>query len=161
MNDANRCYYAGKAVGNIRCQVDAALEAKDEHALKGALFQISQAGKDAAKMLPNAKEIAHTIAHRGRMLLKIATDLHGNASKHPRFFDTQLSPLRGYAQELENRAMISCLGFQYPSHALEKLPPIPKDVKKAAEQSKKEYNQDLMKRHRKWLKKFQKKGKPS
>jgi hypothetical protein len=154
IDETGRCYKVGGAVENVRCQVDAAINAKDEHAFKGALFQISKSGKAAAGMLPDAKEIANTIAHRGRMLLKIATDLHGTAQKHARFFEDQLSPLRGYAQELENRAMISCLGYQYPSHDLEPLPAISKTVKKAAEQSRKRYNADLLKRHQKWLKKM-------
>jgi hypothetical protein len=155
--EPGRCYTAGVAVGQVQCQIDAAIEStiesKNESALKFALYKVSKFGKDAATMIPDGKDIANIIAHRSRMLLKIATDLHGKAPKEARFFQDQLYPLRGYAYELENRAMISCVGYQHPSHELEPLPPIPKGVKKEAEKEKKKYHEDILKRHQKWLKK--------
>lgn len=155
-DEKSRCYSLGAAVHTLRCNVDCALSAKDPSDLKLALYQLSQAGKKAALATPEGKDLANKISHRGRRLLKIVTDLGQKAVQHERFLSHQLGPLRGYAMELENRSMNSCLGFNYPSHNLEDLPPIPKDVVKAADNERKATEKRLVERHKAYIKKIKK-----
>jgi hypothetical protein len=161
MTDQARCFNAGTAVGKILTNINAALDTQSESGLKRALYDLKNAGQQASKMIPDGKDIANVIAHRGRMLLKLATDLHEKTKKHAGFFQEQLLHLRAYAHEVENKAMTSCLGYQYPSQKLEKLPSVPKAVKKDAEKERISYQKDLLRRHQAWLKKVSLKRKPS
>lgn len=145
-----RCYRAGGAVSLVRCTVESALSSKDVSALKSALWALSRAGKEASEVIPEAKDISHKIAFRGKMLYRIADDLGEKAASHERFFSDQLRSLIPYAVELEKRSYNSCLDKVYEDRKLDKLPSVPKNVAASAKKEKDRRAKAVLARNPEW-----------
>jgi len=145
-----RCYRAGGASREVRCLVHSAQSAKDVYALKNSLWGLATAAKEASHVIPEAKSISNVIAHRGKMLYRIADSLEEKVKSHEKFFFEQLRSLHGYAFELERMAYNSCIDKVYPEPKLSKLPSVPKNIATEVKKAKDKKAADERRRNASW-----------
>lgn len=161
MTEKLRCYRAAKAAIEIACQVENVTNAIGKSStfhgdFSAGLKQLKDAAFEVRKDVPRARDLAKKIHDRAAELEKITKELVILDDNHKRFLMNQGASMRGYAREIQSRALSTCGGARAPAQPIEALPPIPKEILrefKAAEVKRKSNEAKTRKYHAQFKKK--------
>lgn len=126
-----RCYRAAHAAIEIACSVEKLANATGHSStfhgdFSDSLKSLKEAAHEVKKDVPQARDLANQIHTRAGKLEKIVRDLQVITDDHKRVLNHEGHSMRGYALEIQARAIGTCGGKKGPAHRLEPLPPIPK-----------------------------------
>lgn len=126
-----RCYRAARAAIEIACVVEKLANATGHGStfhgeFSGPLKSLKEAAHEVKKDVSQARDLANQIHTRAGKLEKIVRDLGVLNDDHKRVLNHEGFLMRGYALEIQSRAIGTCGGKKAPVHRLEALPPIPK-----------------------------------
>lgn len=161
MTEKLRCYRAARAAIEIACQVEKVTHATGNSStfhgdFSAGLKQLKDAAFEVRKDVPRARDLAKKLHDRAAELEKITKELVIIDDNYKRFLMNQGVSMRGYAREIQSRALSTCGGARAPAQPIEVLPPIPKEILKefkAAEVKRKRSEANTRKYHAQFKKK--------
>ncbi len=170
---AVKCYSLAKAVERIDCALQdlkvSVVPQKETRAFNGvgmALYSIQGDAKTIGNAIPEVKSATNKFVHRIKEIRDIVTTI--SVKPIPpvvaEFIRDDLSTLWDYQRTFLLSAEKACLRptAEAPGLPKEKFRPIPAEVRKAVAKTRKELDQEIAKRDRKWtrtMKRIARRGK--